>query len=49
MSLLCFLNLHRRSLSAIANRRGGQISHCEHCARPMIKRADGRWTAAEPL
>jgi hypothetical protein len=49
MSILCFLGLHRRSLSAIALRQGIYVSICEHCARPLVKEPTGRWAAAEPL
>ena len=47
--MLCFFGLHSRSLSAIALRRGATVSLCERCARPLVKRPDGRWTAAEPV
>lgn len=49
MSLLCFIGVHRRSLTAIAKRHGTYVSLCEGCGRPMIKNEAGKWIAAQPL
>jgi hypothetical protein len=48
MSWLCFLGLHRRSLSSVAKRGEVESSLCERCARPLIKR-NGHWVETEPL
>jgi hypothetical protein len=47
--MFCFFGLHTRSLSAIALRRGTYVSICEKCARPLVKRENGKWSACEPV
>jgi hypothetical protein len=49
MWLFYLLGRHRRSLTAIIARANGYTSFCESCSRPMVKDAEGKWRAAEPL
>ncbi len=52
MSLLCLFGVHHPSLASIAKRQGGPVGLvglCEHCARPLAKKEDGKWRAEEPL
>jgi hypothetical protein len=49
MSIGCLIGQHRPSLSSIARRQGGYVAICEHCARPLEKRANGRWAASKPV
>jgi hypothetical protein len=49
MSLGCLFGRHRPSLSSIARRQGGYVAICEQCARPLEKRANGRWAASKPV
>jgi hypothetical protein len=47
MSFLCSLGRHSRSLTSIIRKQWGDVSLCERCGLPMVKR-DGRWVAADP-
>jgi hypothetical protein len=49
MSLRCFFGVHRPSLGSIARKNGLHIALCEACARPLERKGDERWAAAEPL
>jgi hypothetical protein len=49
MFLGCLFGRHRPSLSSIARRQGGYVAICEHCARPLEKRPNGRWAASKPV
>jgi hypothetical protein len=49
MSLRCLFGLHHPSISSIARRGSGFRALCEHCARPLERLPEGRWTASDPL
>jgi hypothetical protein len=48
MSLLCGFGWHRRSLTAILRHGDTDVSLCERCGVPMVKK-NGRWVAADPV
>jgi hypothetical protein len=49
MSVRCLFGFHRPSTVSMLKRGTSVVAHCESCARPLERAADGRWLASEPL
>jgi hypothetical protein len=47
MTLRCLVGLHDRSRSRARYSKGGYVSVCKRCQRPLRKRRDGKWVVTK--